>query len=404
MTIKRDEFDKRIIIGFLLIGDGNWKGGLNYQKTLLKIISLHLSDIILAKIFVTSDQVKATKEAFGQYIEEPIIIDPKVNKAGTGIKALKALIFGTDRSIEKLFHIHNVDVVFETARFFGKNFSLPCLSWIPDLQHKHLPHFFSFLSWWRREIGFKAQTKYSKKRLIILSSMSAQKDCEKFYPKSKGRTHVMRFTPQLDINAVNQKVSSVKAKYDLPQKYFYLPNHFWAHKNHRIVVDAIQIVRDHGLDESLPPVIMSGPIDMQNTNVFDDVISKIKQNNLSSYISYIGIIPYEEVLSLNAGSIAVINPSMFEGWSSSVEEAKTLGTQLILSKIDVHKEQAPYATFFDPDNASDLAEVLINASINYEYSTYKDPSILETETQERINEFSISLKSAIMKSSKLKNV
>ena len=118
---------------------------------------------------------------------------------------------------------------------------------------------------------------------------------------------------------------------------------------------------------------------------------------------YIGIIPYDEVLALNAGSIAVINPSMFEGWSSSVEEAKTLGTQLILSKIDVHKEQAPHAKFFDPDNASDLADALINTSSNCKYSLYKDPSILESEAQERINEFSISLKSAIMKSFKLKS-
>ena len=144
MSAKKQNSNKRIVIGFLLIGDGNWKGGLNYQKTLLKIISTHLSELVVAKIFATSNQLKIAEEAFGQYLEEPIIIDSRVNKAGTGIKALKALIFGSDKSIENLFHENNVDIVFETARFFGKNFSLPCLSWIPDLQHKYLPHFFSF--------------------------------------------------------------------------------------------------------------------------------------------------------------------------------------------------------------------------------------------------------------------
>lgn len=404
MSVKKQNSNKRIVIGFLLIGDGNWKGGLNYQKTLLKIISTHLSGLVVAKIFATGSQLKIAEEAFGQYLEEPIIIDSRVNKAGTGIKALKALIFGTDKSIENLFHEHNVDIVFETARFFGKNFSLPCLSWIPDLQHKHLPHFFSFFSWWKREIGFMAQTKHSKRRLIILSSMVAQKDCETFYPKCKNRTHVIRFSPQFDINSVHQKVSTVRFKYDLPKKYFYLPNHFWAHKNHKIVIDAIQIIRDKRLLKSFPPVIMSGPIDIQNANVFDDVIKRIKYANLNSYISYIGIIPFEDVLSLNAGSIAVINPSMFEGWSSSVEEAKILGTKLILSEISLHREQAPQAKFFDPESASDLADALTNALSDSKDYSCTDLNILEIQAQERINEFSISLKSAIMRLTKLKNL
>jgi hypothetical protein len=36
--------------------------------------------------------------------------------------------------------------------------------------------------------------------------------------------------------------------------------------------------------------------------------------------------------------VAVIKPSLSEGWKTTVEEAKTVSTLLILSDIDVHHE------------------------------------------------------------------
>ncbi len=60
--------------------------------------------------------------------------------------------------------------------------------------------------------------------------------------------------------------------------------------------------------------------------------------------------------------MAMINPSRFEGWSTSVEEAKSLGKAILLSDIDVHREQAPErGTFFDPDSAEALAELISSA-------------------------------------------
>jgi glycosyltransferase involved in cell wall biosynthesis len=49
-------------------------------------------------------------------------------------------------------------------------------------------------------------------------------------------------------------------------------------------------------------------------------------------------------------AVAFINPSRFEGWSTSVEEAKSMGKQIVLSDIPVHREQAPSRGFFFADN------------------------------------------------------
>jgi len=58
-------------------------------------------------------------------------------------------------------------------------------------------------------------------------------------------------------------------------------------------------------------------------------------------------------------SAAVLNPSLFEGWSTTVEAAKAVGVPLLLSDLRVHREQAPEnALFFDPGNVDEMAKVL----------------------------------------------
>jgi glycosyltransferase involved in cell wall biosynthesis len=60
-----------------------------------------------------------------------------------------------------------------------------------------------------------------------------------------------------------------------------------------------------------------------------------------------------------AKTLAVINPSKFEGWSSSVEEAKSFGKKIILSSIPVHLEQAPSnAFYFDFNDSVSLKKIL----------------------------------------------
>ena len=66
-------------------------------------------------------------------------------------------------------------------------------------------------------------------------------------------------------------------------------------------------------------------------------------------------------MSLIYHSLAVINPSYFEGWSSSVEQANAYDKIIILSKIKVHLEQNPdNAYFFNPDNSNSLKNILLD--------------------------------------------
>ena len=73
------------------------------------------------------------------------------------------------------------------------------------------------------------------------------------------------------------------------------------------------------------------------------------------------MVPYSDVVALMIYSQAVINPSFFEGWSTTVEEAKSLGKQVILSDIAVHREQDPArAGYVGTDDPDGLAALLVD--------------------------------------------
>jgi glycosyltransferase involved in cell wall biosynthesis len=81
----------------------------------------------------------------------------------------------------------------------------------------------------------------------------------------------------------------------------------------------------------------------------------------------LGVIPYDDLLGLMVNSIALLNPSRAEGWSTSVEEAKSLGKRVILSNIPVHLEQAPPdGIYVDPDDAPGLADAMYEARSTFD--------------------------------------
>lgn len=386
---------QRIRLGFSLIGDGKWRGGLTYQRTLLETISTTMSDTVETILFVTEEQLKLANETFGTTLDVPIVVDERVAGAGSGPRAVMALATGRDGAFEALMRENSVDVVFETARFYGRSFGLPCLSWIPDFQHRHLPMLFSRAGWWRREIGFQVQTHFSRKRIVMLSSENARTDCERFYPKSRGHTRVVRFAPAINVEAMRSRNAQAVAQYALPKRYFYLPNHFWAHKNHAVVLNALRILRKDGTLDEVHPVVMSGPtMDSRDPTLFKRTMDKAKAEGLGPWFRHLGLIDFDDVLTLNAGAVALINPSKFEGWASSIEEAKALGTPMVLSNIGVHREQQPSARFFDPDDPTELAQILLSVSRNLP-KEHEKVEVLRDAAEYRISAFSTALMSAI---------
>jgi glycosyltransferase involved in cell wall biosynthesis len=92
-------------------------------------------------------------------------------------------------------------------------------------------------------------------------------------------------------------------------------------------------------------------------------MGQVRSRGLDRRFLHLGMIPLSHVYGLLRACTGLINPSRSEGWSTTVEEAKSLSVPMILSDLDVHREQATTsASYFGTDDPATLADHLMRAS------------------------------------------
>lgn len=343
-----------IKVAFTLIGGKNWTGGYNYLLNLLRALSAHASTRVQPVLFLGADIDEKEAEPFEHMVGVTVIRSAIFDEAGKGGRLRQALLTGVDQKAATVFAAHNIDVVFEPAQFYGWRFPVRAVAWIPDFQHRYLKQLFDFKAYWKREVGFRVQI--SSGRHVMVSSDDAKQDCERFYPSSRGRTHVVRFSVPT-ANAIDGVTArAVADRYRLPENFFFLPNQFWKHKNHECAIEALRILKASGRNVV---IAASGKqADPRDPHYFPKLQLLVESCGLEQNFQLLGLIPHADVPALMQSCLALINPSAFEGWSTTVEEAKAMGTPMILSSLRVHREQSLDALFFDPDSPEQLANIL----------------------------------------------
>lgn len=342
-------------VAFTLIGGKDWTGGTNYLLNLLRVLGRFQAQDLTPVIFADEALPQAARLELADIPGVEVVFSPVFSHAKRRVSLLQAIFLGRDSQLQQIFSSHGIDVVFEAAQFFGWRMGLPAIAWIPDFQHKVLPHLFPGLSWWRREIGFRFQVIAG--RIIMLSSEDARGACLRHYPRTRGRTHAVPFAVLPGEAIAFEQARQVADAYELPEHFIFLPNQFWRHKNHQLVLDALGILRARG--QRVVIAASGRQSDPRDPNYFPTLRARIVEEELSSEFRLLGMIPYPHIAALMRASSALLNPSLFEGWSTTVEEARSQGTPMILSDIEVHREQmGAHAVYFDRHSAEALADVL----------------------------------------------
>lgn len=342
-----------IRVAFTLIGGKSWTGGYNYLLNLVRVLALYGGGRITPVLFFGTDVDESEAAPFVETPGAEVVRSALLNRQRK-FRSLALALLGRDGGVASLLQEHRIDVLFESAQFFGWRVGVPALAWIPDFQHRCLRRLFSTVGYWRREFGFRAQV--LGWRTIMLSSEDSRQACESFYPATRGRTHVVRFAVQ-PIAMETARARSIADSYGLPARFFFLPNQFWQHKNHLLVIEALAILRQRGVRVV---VAASGKQeDPRDPAHFPKVRDQLEAHGLSDDFRLLGLVPYEHLHALMQCCSALLNPSLFEGWSTTVEEARALGVPMILSDLAVHREQAgDTATYFDRNDPMSLARVL----------------------------------------------
>ena len=348
---------KRIKIGIIYSYDENWIGGTYYYQNLIQSLNL-LNDkekphlVLLSNTIFSFDSIKELDYPFITYqlIEQPVsFIQNLINK-------VKVKIFKSKPKTKKINF--GIDVLFHPSEISIPNSIKRHLYWIPDFQEVYLPHLFS-----EEYLNFRKKTQVEllgSNKHILFSSQDACNDFKKLYPKAKSCTYVVNFSVfhpnylELDIEAIK---SDYKITPNVP--YFFSPNQFWKHKNHIIILRAVLKLKER-FDFKFQIIFSGKEFDYRNPTYFEDLRKFVFDNNLNDTVKFLGFIDRKDQLCIMNNALAVIQPSLFEGWSSVIEDAKAMNQNVIVSSLEVHKEQlGENAYYFNPNDEDELIKQII---------------------------------------------
>lgn len=344
--------------------DSTWLGGRNYFSSLFAAVrAVRASDVE----FVLVAGHKTVTTLPEQFPQLEVVRTSLMDRLSPlwAIRQLAHLSYKRkcDPLFGRLLRERGIDVLSHSAGL-GKNSGVRSLGWLPDFQFIHLPDY-----WTPKQLQATHRTYNDACENcdeVIVSSYASLQDLRAFAPHCAIPAHVLHFAP-VAFDAERLKAKSVLiGQYQLPADYFHLPNQFWAHKNHGLVIDALALLKEMG---SRATVVCTGsPTDIRRPEYFESLMARCRTAQVEADFRVLGLVPYLDMQALMAHSLAVINPSRFEGWSTTVEEAKAFGKRVLLSDIPVHREQAPSdSAYFAPDSAESLA-TLMRATLRSEPS------------------------------------
>jgi glycosyltransferase involved in cell wall biosynthesis len=341
-------------LGLTVAEDIRWIGGSIYLRNLVHILASLPSPerpevVLLGGVTAQSELVRHL--ASFDFVKGISPSNEAVARLGRAGVWMKRLLWYTAGRLPRPAKFRGIDLEFPVFKVESRPW--PGLYWIPDFQHAAMPQMFS-----REERGWR-DTTYSRiaqqDGVLLLSSRAALSDFRRLFPDPTVRPRVWSFCSSL--GAAERGGANPRDKYRLPEKFLYVPNQFWVHKDHATVFRALGLLRAKGI---APTVVCTGlQDDYRHPEHFRTLMEGASTSGAAAQIRCLGLVPREDQLEIFRHAAAVVQPSLFEGWSTVVEDTKSLGRPLIVSDIPPHLEQAAdTAHFFRAGSPEDLARVL----------------------------------------------
>jgi glycosyltransferase involved in cell wall biosynthesis len=266
---------------------------------------------------------------------------------------------------------YKIDVVFPLRDLGGSDISCATIGWIADFQHIHLPELFSVEQKKLRDELFGEMARSCDK--VLFSSHAVAADFKLLHGEWEKKSAVNQFPSLLWLEKTSENPESTVNFYNLPKKFLLCINQFWKHKNHMLLPGAIARASKDFSDIHLVLVGQLGDYrDASNGNL-SDLMQEIAIQRAP--ITILGRLDRSKMLDLLRCSAGILQPSLCEGWSTTIEDAKALGIPVLCSDLPVHREQIPSGFFFDPKSAESLARVLSQAWLGLQAG----PRLLEEE-------------------------
>jgi glycosyltransferase involved in cell wall biosynthesis len=328
--------------------DEAWRAGVNYVEAIFYALLRTYDNVTLYQLRRGNQSHPSELTSLQRDMK---VIRISRNRTSRLIAFAATRLFSCDIALACKLKEHNIDAVFGLL-LSDQYPGIAKLSWIPDFQHVRLPEMFSLQEIDNRNRKYLKTAKISDR--VILMSESTRRDFELFAPPYASKARVVSPVICPPESTWEKDPQSVIRKYNLPEKFLYLPGRFWKHKNHQIVFRALGLLKERGVRVC---VVCDGyPGDHRHPMHFATLLTDLSLFGLRDQVILLCSTARDDIFSLMRQSICVVNPSLFEGYGLTISEAISVGKRALLSDIPPHREQNPPAsTFFDPYDPEDLA-------------------------------------------------
>jgi len=246
----------------------------------------------------------------------------------------------------------------------GFRTSLPTIYMPYDLQHVHLPGFFSAAELAARQAVYPDLCRRAAS--VVAISRWGKEDLVRTYGLEPGKVQAIHLAPAVDAYPplTAAEVEAARRRLGLPATFAFYPAQAWPHKNHRALLEALAMLRRD--DRLQVPLVLTG----KENRFFPELRARIAELGLGDQVSSMGFLPPGDLRAVYEASRLVVFPSMFEGFGMPVLEAFRLGVPVAASSSTSLPEVAGGAArLFDPRDPRDVAEAVKEA--------WSDPALRE---------------------------
>lgn len=354
---------ERVLLAIPLVGSDNWLGGENYVRNVLHALAT-LQPTERPRVRLTSamrakDSMLESLLSFDFVEIHPLVKFGRINAATRLVfrvvnRAIQ-VVLGRSYNIE----YRNIDLIYPMMMFNPG--SSRSIYWIGDFQEIFLPDLFTEEQ--RASRHRKNSAIIASPNVLVLSSQASLEDLNAHFDDIRAKIFIWRFCSLPQNQATGGR--NPHQAYGLPEKYVYIPNQFWAHKNHEAAFRALGSLRESHPDTCF--VCTGSTYEHRVKGHFERLKAILLEEGIEDRVTLLGIVPRADQIEIMRHAAFILQPSLFEGWSTVVEDARALGRPILLSNLPVHLEQnPPNAIFFDPKDPADLASKLKTACSQWE--------------------------------------
>jgi glycosyltransferase involved in cell wall biosynthesis len=300
---------------------------------------------VLERFGVTGNALKYTR--IGQFMADTIMV--------LGLSGPIAKVMGRifNPIVRQLIGMKCSAWIFPAQDSLSYQVPTQSVGTIHDLMHRYessFPEVSSRFRYFIREHRFKNIANYCD--LILVDSNVGLQHVVESYGVAKEKIYPLPYIAPSYIK-VDLERDNFEEFYALPKNFLFYPAQFWPHKNHKRLVDALQIAIKIHPDINL---VLSGGLRHQ----FENIRGYVDSLGLAGHVHFVGYVPDQDLRGFYIRARALVMPTFFGPTNIPPLEALASGCPVIISGIyGIEEQLKDAALYFNPLNIADIAQKIV---------------------------------------------